>query len=86
MRLFWQKQGLGMQNNSFWQPNASIKSENRKNIAIELRIKLLGGKLRSDKKSCYAMKRHFAATVQLPIRNLFCDGGKEGKDEEIAIW
>jgi len=31
------------------------------------------------------MKRHFAATVQLPIRNLFCDGGKEGKDGEMAI-
>ena len=29
------------------------------------------------------MKRHFAATVQFPIRNLFCDGGKEGKDEEM---
>ena len=66
--------------------NASIKSENRKNVAIELWIKLLGGKLRSDKKSRYTTKRQLTATVQLPIRNLFCDGGKEGKDGEIAIW
>ena len=29
------------------------------------------------------MKRHFTATVQFLIRNLFCDGGKEGKDEEM---
>ena len=31
------------------------------------------------------MKRQLTATVQLPIRNLFCDGGKEEKDEEMAI-
>lgn len=31
------------------------------------------------------MKRHFTAIVQFPIRNLFCDGGKEGKDEEMVI-
>ena len=31
------------------------------------------------------MKRHFTAIVQFPIRNLFCDGGKERKDEEMAI-
>ncbi len=63
---------------------ASIKSENRKNVVIELWIKFLGGKLRNDEKSRYVTKRHFTATVQLPIRNLFCDGGKEGKDEEMV--
>ena len=31
------------------------------------------------------MKRQLAAIVQFPIRNLFCDGGKERKDGEIAI-
>ena len=31
------------------------------------------------------MKRQLAAIVQFPIRNLFCDGGKEEKDGTMAM-